>query len=310
MFTIDSYIFAVIMCVVTMICWGSWANTQKLASKDWPSQLFYWDYVLGLLIISLIYAFTLGSNGGLGRGFIEDLNQASSDSLTSAFIGGIIFNFSNIFLVAALEILGMAVAFPVAIGLALALGVLTNYISAPNEYATILLFSGVGFVIVAIIIDALAYNTYINSFNANLVANESFLDSATIRENVISLARNIGYVPRSKTAAVATINIGDINLGATNDNTPKFLTLRSGLVCVGNTQGTTYRFSIPDEITSSRVRDIGGTSFAQFTDPISVYEGTLLQRVYRVDTTKEQRYIIDSPNTVSYTHLRAHETDS
>ena len=89
----------------------------------------------------MIYAFTLGSNGGLGRGFIEDLNQASSDSLTSAFIGGIIFNFSNIFLVAALEILGMAVAFPVAIGLALALGVLTNYISfqmnTPQNAATI-----------------------------------------------------------------------------------------------------------------------------------------------------------------------------
>ena len=153
----------------------------------------------------------------------------------------------------------------------------------------------------SVLIDALAYNSYINAFNANLVANESFLDSATIRENVISLARNIGYVPRSKTAAVATINIGDINLGATTDNTPKFLTLRSGLVCVGNTQGTTYRFSIPDEITSSRVRDIGGTSFAQFTDPISVYEGTLLQRVYRVDTTKEQRYIIDSPNIDSST---------
>ena len=153
----------------------------------------------------------------------------------------------------------------------------------------------------SVLIDALAYNSYINAFNANLVANESFLDSATIRENVISLARNIGYVPRSKTAAVATINIGDVNLGATNDNTPKFLTLRSGLVCVGNTQGTTYRFSIPDEITSSRVRDVGGTSFAQFTDPISVYEGTLLQRVYRVDTTKEQRYIIDSPNIDSST---------
>ena len=106
----------------------------------------------------MIYAFTLGSNGDLGRGFIEDLSQASNDSLISAFIGGIVFNFSNIFLVAALEILGMAVAFPVAIGLALALGVLTNYISSPDEYATLLLFSGVGFVIVAIIIDALAYN--------------------------------------------------------------------------------------------------------------------------------------------------------
>ncbi len=153
----------------------------------------------------------------------------------------------------------------------------------------------------SVLIDTLAYNTYINSFNANLVANESFLDSATIRENVVSLARNIGYVPRSRTAATATINIGDINLGATNDSTPKFLTLRTGLVCVGSVANTTYRFSIPEEITSSRVRDIGGTSFAQFTDPITVHEGTVLQRVYRVDTSKEQRYIIDSPNIDSST---------
>ena len=86
----------------------------------------------------------------------------------------------------------------------------------------------------SVLIDTLAYNTYINAFNANLVANESFLDSATIRENVVSLARNIGYVPRSKTAAIASINIGDVNLGVTNDSTPRFLTLRSGLVCVGN----------------------------------------------------------------------------
>ena len=153
----------------------------------------------------------------------------------------------------------------------------------------------------SVLIDTLAYNTYINSFNANLIANESFLDSATIRENVISLARNIGYVPRSKTAAIATINIGDVDLGTTNDSTPKFLTLRSGLVCVGNVANTTYRFSIPDEITSTRVVDVGGTSFAKFDNPISVYEGTLLQRVYRVDTSQEQRYIIDSPNIDSST---------
>ena len=153
----------------------------------------------------------------------------------------------------------------------------------------------------SVIIDTLAYNTYINAFNANLVANESFLDSATIRENVVSLARNIGYVPRSKTAATATINIGDVNLGATNDSTPKFLTLRTGLVCVGSVANTTYRFSIPEDITSSRVRDVGGTSFAQFLDPITVHEGTILQRVYRVDNTKEQRYIIDSPNIDSST---------
>ena len=153
----------------------------------------------------------------------------------------------------------------------------------------------------SVLIDALAYNSYINAFNANLVANESFLDSATIRENVVSLARNIGYVPRSKTAAIATIKISDVNLGTTNDSTPRFLTLRSGLVCVGNVENTTYRFSIPDEITSTRVRDIGGTSFAIFDDPISIYEGTLLQRVYSVDTSQDQRYIIDSPNIDSST---------
>ena len=153
----------------------------------------------------------------------------------------------------------------------------------------------------SVLIDTLAYNTYINAFNANLVANESFLDSATIRENVVSLARNIGYVPRSKTAAIAQIKIGDVNLGTTNSSTPRFLTLRSGLVCVGNSENTTYRFSIPDEITSTRVRDINGVSFAQFDDTIDIYEGTLLQRVFLVDTSTDQRFIIDSPNIDSST---------
>jgi len=158
----------------------------------------------------------------------------------------------------------------------------------------------------AVIIDLLAYNTYINSFNANLLANESFLDSATIRENVVSLARNIGYVPRSKTSAVATIKLGDIEI---NDNviTPSipFIELRPGLVCVGSINNTTYRFSIPDEITSSRIitKEVGGVKrrFAQFDDNISIYEGTLLQRLFRVDTSKDQRFIIDSPNIDSST---------
>ena len=153
----------------------------------------------------------------------------------------------------------------------------------------------------SVLIDTLAYNTYINAFNANLVANESFLDSATVRENVVSLARNIGYVPRSRTASTARIRIGDINVGATNDSTTKFLTLRSGLVCVGSAENTTFRFSIPDDGISTRVRDIGGTSFAQFDEPITIHEGTCLQRVYRVDTSVDQRYIIDSPNIDSST---------
>ena len=153
----------------------------------------------------------------------------------------------------------------------------------------------------SVLIDTLAYNTYINSFNANLVANESFLDSATIRENVVSLARNIGYVPRSKTAAIATINIGNINLGPTNDNTPNFLKLRAGLVCVGNADNTTFTFSIPEAISSARVVKIGSNSFAQFDD-ISVYEGTFLSRQFpSVDTSVDQRFIIDSPNIDSST---------
>ena len=153
----------------------------------------------------------------------------------------------------------------------------------------------------SVLIDTLAYNTYINAFNANLVVNESFLDSATVRENVVSLARNIGYVPRSKTAATATINLSDINLGPTNDSTPRFLTLRAGLVCVGSSENTTYRFSTPDDITSSRVIDVNGTAFAKFETPITVYQGTLLQRVYLNDTSQDQRFIIDSPNIDSST---------
>ena len=150
----------------------------------------------------------------------------------------------------------------------------------------------------SVLLDTLAYNTYINAY---LVANESFLDSATLRENVISLARNIGYVPRSKTAATAQIRISDVNVGETNDNTTKFLTLQAGLVCVGSSGNTTYRFSLPDNITSTRVVDVGGTSFAKFDDPITIHEGTLLQRVYRVDTSIDQRFIIDSPNIDSST---------
>ena len=153
----------------------------------------------------------------------------------------------------------------------------------------------------SVLIDTLAYNTYINAFNANLVANESFLDSATVRENVVSLARNIGYVARSKTSATAKIKLDDINLGTTNDNTPTFIKLRPGLVCVGNSDNTTFRFSIPDEITSSRVVQIGSSSFAQFDDDITIYEGTYLSRLYVVDDSIDQRYIIDSPNIDSST---------
>lgn len=156
MVVVGSYVTAVIMCFITMLCWGSWANTQKLASKEWRFQLFYWDYAIGVVIFSLILAFTLGSRGTEGRSFLNDLSQADSSNLFSTFLGGVIFNLSNILLVAAIDIAGMAVAFPIGVGLALAIGVITNYVGSPVGNPVIL-FLGVAAVVIAIIVDAIAY---------------------------------------------------------------------------------------------------------------------------------------------------------
>jgi glucose uptake protein len=156
MVIVESYPVAVMMCVITMLCWGSWANTQKLASKEWRFQLFYWDYAIGVLVLALILAFTLGSTGSGGRGFLADLQQADGKWLGSAFLGGVIFNLSNILLVAAIDIAGMAVAFPVGVGLALVLGVITTYLATQEGNAPMLAL-GVAGIAVAIILDALAY---------------------------------------------------------------------------------------------------------------------------------------------------------
>ncbi len=156
MMIVESYPAAVVMCVITMLCWGSWANTQKLASKEWRFQLFYWDYSIGVLLLALLLAFTMGSMGGGGRGFLADLKQADSQWLTSAFVGGGIFNLSNILLVAAIDIAGLAVAFPVGVGLALVLGVITTYIAKPEGNA-VMLGLGVAGIMAAIVLDALAY---------------------------------------------------------------------------------------------------------------------------------------------------------
>src|SRR5277367_36130 len=156
MLTVESYSVAVAMCVVTMLCWGSWANTQKLASKEWRFQLFYWDYAIGVFLLSLVLAFTLGSSGSGGRGFMIDLAQAQGRWLGSAFLGGVIFNLANILLVAAIDIAGMAVAFPVGIGLALVLGVTTTYVAKPEGNVPMLAV-GVGCVMIAVVLDALAY---------------------------------------------------------------------------------------------------------------------------------------------------------
>ena len=123
MFIVESYGLAVALCWVTMLCWGSWGNTQKLAAKTWRYELFYWDYVIGIVLFSLIWGLTLGSTGEAGRGFIQDLLQVSPENFWSAFLGGVIFNASNILLSASMSLAGMSVAFPVGVGLALVLGV-------------------------------------------------------------------------------------------------------------------------------------------------------------------------------------------
>jgi len=159
MFIPQSYSLAIILCFVTMLCWGSWGNTQKLAGKSWRFELFYWDYVLGILLFSLLLGFTLGSSGESGRSFIADIIQAEPGNMLNSFLGGIIFNASNILLVAAMSIAGMAVAFPVGVGIALALGVIINYFATPKGNP-LMLFIGLGFIVAAIIIDAIAYKKH------------------------------------------------------------------------------------------------------------------------------------------------------
>ena len=141
----------------------------------------------------------------------------------------------------------------------------------------------------SVLIDTLAYNTYISAFNSNLVVNESFLDSATLRENVVSLARNIGYVPRSKTAARASVKFQV----ATNTNSPT-MTLQPGLVCVGTQDDTDFVFSISESITTTV--NNGLAQFGTTQQPINVLEGTFLTSQFTVDGSLEQRFILDNSN--------------
>ena len=141
----------------------------------------------------------------------------------------------------------------------------------------------------SVLIDTLAYNTYINAFNANLVVNESFLDAATVRENVVSLARNIGYVPRSSSSAKA-----HVTFRVPTSTTSQFITLKAGLVAVGNYDNTSYRFSVPEDI-SAPVKN-GFADFGSATKPVTISQGTYLTRQYIVVGSVDQRFILDNPN--------------
>jgi glucose uptake protein len=156
MFIITNYSLAVAFCFLAMLCWGSWANTQKLTTQSVPTTIFYRDYTYGILILSLLLAFTLGSIGESGRSFLTDIRQGSTQNLFYALFGGFLFNIANILIVAGIELAGLSVAAPVGIGLALILGVLVNYLLSPAGNIG-LLVGGVLVIFLAIVFSAMAY---------------------------------------------------------------------------------------------------------------------------------------------------------
>ena len=167
-----------------------------------------------------------------------------------------------------------------------------DYLRANTDF-TDFDFEGSNF---SVLIDSLAYNTYITAFNSNMIVNESFLDSATVRENVVSLARNIGYVPRSKSAAKATISF-DIN---SNDiSEVSTVTLKAGLVCIGSGNDITYTFSIPEDIVTTVTPQFTNGSRSGYTasyNSIEVFQGTLIRKTFTVDGSLDQRFILDNPS--------------
>src|SRR5579875_3780349 len=155
MYQPETYAVALSFMVLSMLCWGSWANTMKLC-PGYRFQLFYWDYVIGLIVGALGLGLTMGSMGSTGRSFFADLAYTDAHHAGLALGGGAVFNVANLLLVAAIEIAGLAVAFPVGIGLALVVGAVSSYIIAPagNPW---LLFGGIVVVVLAIVLDAAAY---------------------------------------------------------------------------------------------------------------------------------------------------------
>src|SRR6201985_1726323 len=141
--------------IASMLCWGSWANAVKF-TPGYRFQLFYWDYVIGLIIGAFAWGLSLGSLGSTGRPLLADLLHTDAAHIGFALVGGVIFNVANLLLVAAIEIAGLAVAFPVGIGLALIIGAVSSYILSPHGNPLIL-FDGITLVVAAIVCDAIAY---------------------------------------------------------------------------------------------------------------------------------------------------------
>jgi glucose uptake protein len=157
MFTPQSLGIALFMMIVTAICWGSWANTFK-GVKNYRFELFYWDYALGIFLISLILALTMGSTGHDATSFLNNVHSADTSNIVYALIGGAWFNLANLLLVAAIDMAGLAVAFPIAIGIALVVGVVLSYSLQPKG-SPLLLAAGVACALLAVILDGKAYGS-------------------------------------------------------------------------------------------------------------------------------------------------------
>lgn len=189
----ETYQTALFLMILTMFCWGSWANTLKLC-PGFRFQLFYWDYAIGLTVAAIVLGHTAGSFGHAGLAFHEDVAHAPLDAILFAIGGGIVFNIANLLLVAAIDVAGLAVAFPVGIGLALVIGAVSSYLISPAANP-LLLFGGVALVTVAIVLDAAAYRK-----------RESTATAATTRGIVLSLVAGVlmgGWYP------IATHGLGN-----------------------------------------------------------------------------------------------------
>ena len=164
MFYVSNYTFAVILCVVCMFCWGSWGNTQKLAGKTWRYELFYWDYVVGVLCFSLLAGLTFGSFGEQAAwSFAANLKASFGSSWLWPLAAGVVFNLSNILLSAAIAVAGMSVAFPVGVGLALVGGTVFNYLLAPAGKPFGMIAAGLALIVVSIVCNALAFKAKSNN---------------------------------------------------------------------------------------------------------------------------------------------------
>jgi len=157
MFAPPSLTIALLMMITSAICWGSWANTYK-GVKNYRFELFYWDYAIGIFLISLILAFTMGSSGHDSTSFLNNVNSADNSNIAWTLVGGAIFNLANLLLVAAIDMAGLAVAFPVAIGIALVVGVVLSYALQPKGSA-LFLATGVACALIAVILDGKAYGS-------------------------------------------------------------------------------------------------------------------------------------------------------